>query len=149
MHHASTARDWIDADQIARIRGGFAGIAADADRFTAAFYARLFELAPTLRDLFPPDLSAQRAKLAHMLSMLTASLDRPLELRPALAALGERHRSYGVVTTDFRSVGQALLDTLAAHLGERFTVADRAAWTVLYGRIAAIMTAPTQRAAAA
>src|SRR5512146_2953246 len=124
MHQQTVARDWLDSAEITRIRRGFSAVAADADRFTADFYARLFELAPTLRPLFPDDLSSQRDKLKHMLAMLVAGLDRPVALRPALVTLGDRHRSYGVVRADFVVVGQALLDTLDAHLGEQFSAAD-------------------------
>jgi hemoglobin-like flavoprotein len=149
MHQDSVAKDWLDAGEIARIRHGFSAVAADADRFTADFYERLFELAPTLRPLFPDDLSSQRGMLKHMLGMLVATLDRPVALRPALAGLGDRHRSYGVVKSDFIVVGQALIDTLDAHLGEQFGPADRSAWTALYSRIMSIMTLGTKRAAAA
>jgi nitric oxide dioxygenase len=145
MHSGNEARDWLDAADVVRIRDGFARVAANADGFTADFYARLFELAPTTRALFPDDLTTQREKLKHMLVMLIGSLDRPLQLKPALAALGDRHRSYGVVKADFVVVGRALLDTLAAHLGDSFTPADRAAWADLYGRITAVMTSGTQR----
>ena len=148
-HHEPSARDWLDTVEIACIRNGFNAVAADADRFTADFYARLFELAPTLRPLFPDDLSSQRDKLKHMLGMLVAGLDRPAALKPSLAALGDRHRSYGVVKADFIVVGQALLDTLSLHLGEQFGHAQRSAWTALYTRIMAIMTMGTVRAAAA
>jgi nitric oxide dioxygenase len=132
MHQESVKRDWLDTGEITRIRSGFSAVAADADRFTADFYARLFELAPTLRPLFPDDLSSQRDKL-----------------KPALATLGDRHRSYGVVKADFIVVGQALIDTLGAHLGEQFGPAERSAWTALYSRITTIMTMGTVHAAAA
>jgi hemoglobin-like flavoprotein len=124
MHQETAKRDWLDAGEITRIRSGFSAVAADADRFTADFYARLFEIAPTLRPLFPDDLSSQRDKLKHMLVFLVESLDRPDTLRPELAALGDRHRSYGVVKADFIVVGQALIDTLGAHLGEQFGPAE-------------------------
>lgn len=149
MHQESVKRDWLDTGEITRIRSGFSAVAADADRFTADFYARLFELAPTLRPLFPDDLSSQRDKLKHMLVMLVTALDRPETLRPALATLGDRHRSYGVVKADFIVVGQALIDTLGAHLGEQFGPAERSAWTALYSRITAVMTTGTAHAAAA
>jgi hemoglobin-like flavoprotein len=149
MHQETATRDWLDSAEIARIRSGFGAIAADADRFTADFYARLFELAPTLRPLFPDDLSSQRDKLKHMLAMLVAGLDRPVALRPALATLGDRHRSYGVVKADFIVVGQALIGTLESHLGVQFSPADRSAWAALYGRVTAIMTMGTAHAAAA
>ncbi|HET7063409.1 MAG TPA: globin domain-containing protein [Rudaea sp.] len=149
MHQDSTTQDWLDSGEIARIRHGFSAVAANADRFTADFYERLFERAPTLRPLFPEDLSSQRDKLKHMLVMLVASLDCPVALRPALAALGDRHRSYGVVKVDFIAVGQALIDTLDVHLGEQFGPTDRNAWTALYSRIVAIMSVGTAHAAAA
>lgn len=149
MHQQTATREWLDPSEITRIRHGFAVVAADADRFTADFYARLFELAPTLRPLFPADLSTQRDKLNEMLAILVARLDRPLALKPALAALGDRHRSYGVVKADFVVVGQALIHTLHAHLGEQFSSDDRSAWVGLYTRITAIMTLGTARSAAA
>jgi hemoglobin-like flavoprotein len=102
-----------------------------------------------LRPLFPDDLASQRDKLKHMLVMLVTALDRPETLRPALATLGDRHRSYGVVKADFIVVGQALIDTLGAHLGEQFGPAERSAWTALYSRITTIMTMGTVHAAAA
>jgi hemoglobin-like flavoprotein len=149
MHQETAKRDWLDAGEITRIRSGFSAVAADADRFTADFYARLFEIAPTLRPLFPDDLSRQRAKLKHMLVFLVESLDRPDTLRPELAALGDRHRSYGVVKADFIVLGQALIDTLGAHLGEQFGPAERSAWTALYSRITTIMTMGTTHVVAA
>ena len=149
MHQETVTRGWLDTGEIVSIRRGFSAVAADADRFTADFYARLFELAPTLRPLFPDDLSSQRDKLKHMLVMLVESLDRPLALRPALATLGDRHRSYGVVKADFIVVGQALIDTLGAHLGEQFGPAERSAWTALYSRITTIMTMGTAHVVAA
>jgi len=149
MHARNENHDWIDAAKIARIRESFAGVASNADGFVADFYARLFELAPTTRALFPDDLSSQRDKLKHMLVMLMRGLDRPVELAPALAALGDRHRSYGVVKTDFAVVGLALIDTLAKHLGDAFTDADRGAWVALYRHVTNIMLAGTRRSAEA
>jgi len=147
MHQETFTHDWLDSDQIARIRRGFSAAASDADCFTAAFYERLFELAPTLRQLFPADLSSQRDKLKHMLAVLVADLDRPGALAPALAKLGDRHRSYGVVRADFMVVGKALIDTLGSHLEEQFSPADRSAWAELYTRITAIMKKGTAQGA--
>jgi len=149
MQQETFTHEWLDSGQIARIRRGFSAVATDADRFTADFYERLFELAPTLRQLFPADLSDQRDKLKHMLAVLVADLDRPVALAPALAKLGDRHRSYGVVKADFIVVGQALIDTLGSHLEEQFSPADRSAWAALYARVTSIMTKGTMRSAAA
>jgi len=135
--------------QIEIVQASFDKVAPIAEAAAGLFYARLFELAPTTRALFLDDLSSQRDKLKHMLVMLMRGLDRPVELAPALAALGDRHRSYGVVKTDFAVVGLALIDTLAKHLGDAFTDADRGAWVALYRHVTNIMLAGTRRSAEA
>ena len=39
MHSHGETRNWLEAVDIARIRGGFAAIAPQADAFTVDFYA--------------------------------------------------------------------------------------------------------------
>ena len=148
MKDRTEAASWLDAGQIARIRHAFAHVARNADGFTVDFYARLFELEPATRALFPDDLSDQRAKLVRTLVMLVGNLDHPEELRPLLAGLGSRHRSYGVLPTHYPLVGQALIATLAASLGDSFTAVDRSSWAALYEHIANIMISGTARPAA-
>jgi hemoglobin-like flavoprotein len=59
MHRTAETATWLDAAEITRIRAGFARVASNADAFTADFYARLFEIAPTTRALFP--MTCQRS----------------------------------------------------------------------------------------
>lgn len=149
MNYRSHATDWLNAAEIVRIRLGFARVVPNAEAFAADFYDRLFRLAPATRALFPEDVPAQRLKLKQWLVMLMTGLNRPMELRPALAALGERVRMKVADDASLAVIGQVLIDTLAARLGDRFTIADRVAWTALHGRITAIMTAPAMPHAAA
>ena len=60
-------------------------------------------------------------------------------LIPALAALGERHVSYGIVEVHYDVVGKALLMTLEQGLGKDFTPAVREAWSIVYDAVAVTM----------
>lgn len=101
-------------------------------RFARNFYARLFEIAPALRVLFPDDMSVQVRKLSEMLATLVGKLDQPRELALILDALGSRHRDYGVTHQHFAPLGRALFDTLESELGPRFDETTRRAWIALY-----------------
>jgi hemoglobin-like flavoprotein len=125
------AADSLTASEIALIRESFDRISVGL-RFSQKFYAHLFEIAPELRVLFPPDLSAQVRKLIEMLAALVEKLDRPHELALTLEALGAQHRDHGVCAAHFAPVGRALFETLESELGPTFDNATRRAWIALY-----------------
>jgi hemoglobin-like flavoprotein len=125
------AADSLTASEIALIRESFDRISVGL-RFSQKFYAHLFEIAPELRILFPPDLSLQVRKLIEMLATLVEKLDRPHELALTLEALGAQHRDYGVCPAHFAPVGRALFETLESELGPTFDGATRRAWIALY-----------------
>lgn len=137
---------WLQPAEIARIRAQFARVAPQADAFAAAFYQRLFRLAPSVRAMFPDDLAEQQSKLVHMLATLVARLDAPAQLAAPLTRLGEHHHRYGVTRKDFALVGVALLDTLAEHLAAEFDADARHAWRRLYMHAAATMQAASHAA---
>ncbi len=56
-----------------------------------------------------------------------------------LGSLGARHVGYGVREEHNVTVGTALLWTLNAGLGEKFTPDVREAWTAAYGLLADVM----------
>lgn len=124
---------------ISLIRSQFSATRGMEQAFAGAFYARLFQIAPTLRPLFPHDLSDQGTKLMKTLAYAVAALDRPEVLRPAVFALGQRHAAYGVTADMAAPVGAALLDTLAVALGEGFTPEARAAWAGAYAALAGML----------
>jgi hemoglobin-like flavoprotein len=105
------------------------------------FYAQLFALDPTLRGLFRGDMDAQARKLMQMITVAVHGLSDVETLKPALVALGARHRNYGVLPAHYGTVGAALLATLAAGLGDAFTPEVREAWTDCYGLLAGTMQA--------
>ncbi len=59
-----------------------------------------------------------------------------------MGTLGARHAADGVVAAQCDSVGGALLDTLAAGLGEAFTTEVREAWAAMDAHISRTMQTP-------
>lgn len=125
--------------QIQLIRETFALAARRSDLAALLFYKRLFELNPSLRPLFRTNIEEQGRKLMQMLSAAIHLLESPDALLPVLESLGRRHVGYGVRDEHYDTVGEALLWTLNAALGDFFTPAAREAWTSLYGLVAATM----------
>ena len=132
------------------IRSTWAQVVPIADQAAPIFYERLFPLDPALRRLFRrTDMDAQRRNLVQTLAVVVKSIDNLEPLLPALDALGRRHQGYGVRASHYATVGQALLDTLAAGLGDGFTSDARDAWAEAYGILAGVMIAAGEEAQAA
>ena len=129
------------------VQESFARVAPISDLAAELFYQRLFELDPSLRRLFSPDLKIQERRLMQTLSFAVHGLDRLDELVPAVEALGRRHVGYGVRAEYYATVGAALLWTLEQGLGAAFTPDVRAAWVMVYDLLATTMQQATPRAA--
>src|SRR5215475_14523056 len=106
----------------------FASIAGIADDAAVLFYQRLFELDPSLRQLFRGDMTEQRRKLMQMLTAAVKGLDRLDQLVPVVQDLGRRHARYGVTDGHYETVASALLWTLEMGLGNAFTPEMKDAW---------------------
>ncbi len=133
-------------DQISLVQKSFeivpAEIAADL------FYARLFELDPSLRPLFKGDMKAQGAKLMDMIAVAVRGLSNLDRIVPAVQDLGVRHSGYGVTPDHYDTVGSALLWTLEKGLGEQFTDDVQEAWTAAYILLSSTMIDAAERKAA-
>ena len=121
------------------VQATFAQLAPLADQAAAMFYARLFDMDPSLRPLFTTDLREQGKKLMQMIGVCVKGLDTLDQLVPAVRTLGQRHAGYGVTDAHYDTVGGALLWTLEMGLGEAFTPDVRAAWAAVYGVLATNM----------
>ncbi len=122
----------LTEEKIFLIQESFAEVDRISEQAADLFYQRLFELDPSLVDMFPDDLSEQKKKLMGALKVLVNSLHAPDKVLPVLDGLGERHKGYGVVDDHYATVAQALLWTLEQGLGGLFTDEVREAWTQLY-----------------
>jgi hemoglobin-like flavoprotein len=111
------------------------------------FYSRLFELDPSLKDLFKGDMEEQGKKLMKMIATAVYGLDRLEEIVPAVEDLGKRHVNYGVRDQDYETVGEALIWTLQQGLDDGFTPEIKDAWIAVYGLLAGTMKAAAAKAA--
>lgn len=135
--------------QIALVQSSFATIAPIADDAAVLFYNRLFEIDPSLRQMFKGEMAEQRRKLMQMLSAAVKGLQRLDRLVPVVEDLGRRHAGYGVTDTHYETVGAALLWTLEKGLGRAFTPEMRDAWATVYGLLASTMKNAAARELAA
>jgi hemoglobin-like flavoprotein len=125
--------------EISLVKDSFRQVVPIGEQAAALFYARLFELDPSLRALFRGDMSEQGRKLMTMLATAVVSLEQIDRLLPALRQLGSRHANYGVRDEHYATVGTALLWTLEKGLGAAFTRDVREAWMKTYTLIAQTM----------
>ncbi|MBI3706472.1 MAG: hemin receptor [Proteobacteria bacterium] len=125
--------------QIQYLETSFTRVAAIKDQAAALFYARLFELDPSLRPLFKSEIAAQGQKLMAAIGMVIANLRHPERVVAACRELGRRHTGYGVKAHHYDTVGAALLWTLERGLGSEFSVEVRDAWTQAYGLVSGAM----------
>jgi hemoglobin-like flavoprotein len=126
-------------EQIGLVQSSFAKVVPISDTAAALFYARLFELDPSLQSLFHIDMKEQGRKLMTMLQVAVSNLDRLDTIIPAVKALGARHGRYGVADSSYATVGEALLWTLDKGLGDDFTRDTRDAWVIAYTVLANTM----------
>lgn len=129
----------MTSSEIILVRDSFRRIVPISDLAAALFYARLFEVDPSLRSLFHGELTDQGRKFMHMLGNAVASLEAFENILPAIRELGGRHQHYGVQEHHYASVGVALLWTLEKGLGPDFTAEMRDAWSSAYSLLANTM----------
>jgi hemoglobin-like flavoprotein len=103
------------------------------------FYAKLFELDPSLRTFFHDNPTEQGDQFMKMVATAVATLNKPDELLPVLQALGTRHARYGVKDNHYDTMALALFDTLHKGLGTAFTNDIQLAWKVVFSVIATTM----------
>jgi len=126
-------------EQIALVQSSFERLSPDLPALTARFYQELFQRDPSLRPLFPTDMSELRVKFAQKLTEIVQAMPRLGELLTHTRALGARHAGYGVRATDYQTVGESLIAAIAAVLGEEFDAATREAWVLAFNIVAETM----------
>lgn len=136
----------MNTQQVQLVQASFEHVKPIAAVAADLFYRRLFELDPSLRHMFRPDLSEQKAKLMATLVFAVAGLSQPERILEPVRQLGRRHATYGVRPEHFETVGAALLWTLAQGLGATYTPAVAEAWAAAFSLVASAMQAGMQEA---
>lgn len=126
-------------EKIALVQGSWEKVKPISEKAAELFYGKLFELNPDFKELFPNDMVEQGRKLMAMINTAVNSLNNLDAVVPAVEAMGKRHVGYGVKDEDYDVVGEALLWTLGAGLGDAFTDDVKQAWTDTYVLLATTM----------
>ena len=129
----------MDQSQIKLVQESFSKVAPIADQAAIIFYDRLFEVAPSVRAMFPDDMKEQRKKLMVTLAIVVNGLSNLESILPAASALAKRHVDYGAKPEHYPVVGGALLWTLEKGLGGAWTPEVASAWTAAYGTLSGYM----------
>jgi hemoglobin-like flavoprotein len=129
----------MTAQEIMLVKESFRRLSPTAEQVAALFYARLFELDPSLRSLFRGDMATQGCKFMQMIAGAIAALDRVEAITLTFRQLGARHVRYGVRDEHYATVGASLIWTLEKSLGSDFNPAVKSAWTAMYALFARIM----------
>jgi NAD(P)H-flavin reductase/hemoglobin-like flavoprotein len=92
--------------------------ALSSDRVIREFYTRWFAIDTSVRDLFPPDMDAQRNAFARAVTYVLTELvaQRAQEPVAFLAQLGRDHRKYGVTQRHYDTMQDALRYAFRTHL---------------------------------
>jgi hemoglobin-like flavoprotein len=126
--------------QVDVLRASFDEALARDPELTRHFYEHLFAAHPEATPLFHRrSLEAQERMLGDTLAAAMDHLEDVPWLQQTLSGLGAKHVDYGVTPEMYDWVGTSLLATLRTALGADWTAEQEAAWTELYGAVAAMM----------
>src|SRR5262245_37297919 len=128
-------------DQLELVQSSYASLGDSAPEMAHDFYRRLFAADPSTEAMFTlgPEIMAE--KFAGELGAIVEAITSYETFAPRVQELAARHVGYGVQTSHYRSVGDALLATLAEHLGPRWNPELEAAWRRAYNLVAELMMA--------
>lgn len=104
----------------------------------ARFYTHLFTIDPDQASIFDGSAVTLNRKFVNMMATFK-SLRRIENMESAIEKLAQRHVNYGMRPQHLIPFGQALIDALAEHMGEKFTDELREAWTSSFVQVSSRM----------
>ena len=110
------------------------------------FYHKLFTRAPFIRHLFKGDIKQQAGKLGSTLTYVVTRLDKLDTILEDVRKLAVNHNKYGAEPEHYAVVGECLLATLEAGLGNDWNDELREAWSAAYSILADTMIQAQQEA---
>jgi hemoglobin-like flavoprotein len=132
---------------IESVRQSCSSIPEGSPKLAVAFYRNLFELVPSVRDMFPADIRPQQQRMADALVAVVRYLDSPDEIADYLQRLGAQHHTQlGVRPKDYPHVGRALVRAVS-EVSPTWSSSMSSAWVQVYEWITAHMLAGAERAA--
>ena len=129
----------MKAEQLQLVLQSLNEIQLLADKITTDFYQHLFEVEPSIRELFKGDIKRQGSMFITTLSLAVNGLSRMEDIQPAVRTLGERHSGYGVKPEYFQPFRESFLWALERHLRDDFTPELKSAWTEAFEMLSEAM----------
>lgn len=114
-------------------------VAPRGDELMDEFFSRLFAAAPSVRPLFPEDMTRQKTMLLGALVLLRKSLRDLDPIVPKLRELGARHVAYGARPEHYPVVGATLIASMAAIAGGDWRPEYEQAWAGAFDLVAGVM----------
>ena len=99
----------LDRGVVVLLGASFRSVQARGGEFADKFYAQLFTAYPSVRAMFPADMTAQKSKLMDTLVAVIVHLSDPEANLHRLQELGRRHKAYGAKPEHFPIVIDAML----------------------------------------
>lgn len=129
----------MDLAAVERIRASFALAMAAGTEAGMLFYNDLFARAPTIRPLFPHDITGQAEKLIATLAVVVDALPDFEAIRPELRRLGLAHVGFGAQPVHYAVVEESLIAMLRELGGGELDILTEAAWRSAYAAVAGAM----------
>jgi methyl-accepting chemotaxis protein len=128
-------------EQLELVQSSYAALGSGTREMASDFYRRLFAADPTTEELFTESPDVMATKFSEELGAIVEAITSYETFAPRVRDLAARHVRYGVQTRHFQPLGDALIETLADHLGEQWSPALEAAWRRAYNLVAELMMA--------
>ena len=125
--------------QLELVKASYAKLPEGGATMAADFYRNLFELDPATRALFATEPAVMSVKFSGELAAIVEAITSYETFAPRVSELAVRHNGYGVRPQHYRTVGQALIRALAAHLDEDWDEELEAAWRRAYNLVSELM----------
>ena len=97
-----------------------------------SFYSKLFSKKPSLRRMFPGGMDEHSKELFEMLNLIIARLDQPCLFAEQLEALARKHAHYGITSSQYKMIEEAMLWTVEKALGKDCNKEILRAWKSCY-----------------
>lgn len=136
----------LNAESIKRIRESFSLLEPKAGALMDEFYRRLFDGYPSVRPLFPADMTAQKKHLLAAVALVVKNADRLDSLEKPLMDMGARHVAYGAKPEHYPIVRDVMLDSLAVVAGPVWNETLRADWHAALSAVATVMIRGAEQA---
>src|SRR5258707_15300077 len=98
----------MDSKQIKLVQDSFAKVAPISEQTAVLLYDRLFEVAPSVKAMFPADMTEQRKKLMATLAVVVNGLSNLESVLPTATSLPSRNVADGAKPSHYPVVGGAL-----------------------------------------